>query len=61
MSQKTQLLRALSLTDALALVVGTIIGTGIFLKTSVMTQQLGSPELVLLVWVAAGMLSLPGA
>lgn len=56
-----QLVRGLTLTGAFSLVVGTIIGTGIFLKTTVMTQQVGSPEIVLLVWVAAGLLSLAGA
>ena len=49
-----QLVRGLKLTGAISLVVGTVIGTGIFLKTTVMTQQVGSPEMVLLVWVAAG-------
>jgi len=58
---KPSLLRALTLTDAVALVVGTVIGTGVFLKTAVMTQQLGSPTLVLLAWLAAGLLSLAGA
>ncbi|MFN7944129.1 MAG: amino acid permease [Blastocatellia bacterium] len=58
---KPSLLRALTLTDAIALVVGTVIGTGVFLKTAVMTQQLGSPTLVLLAWLAAGLLSLAGA
>jgi APA family basic amino acid/polyamine antiporter len=51
----------LKLTGAISLVVGTVIGTGIFLKTTVMAQQVGSPEVVLLVWVAAGLLSLAGA
>jgi APA family basic amino acid/polyamine antiporter len=55
------LLRALTLTDAIALVVGTVIGTGVFLKTAVMTQQLGRPSLVMLAWLAAGLLSLAGA
>ncbi len=58
---KPALLRALTLRDAIALVVGTVIGTGIFLKTAVMTQQLTSPTLVLLAWLAAGLLSLAGA
>ena len=56
-----QLLRALSLRDAAALVVGTVIGTGIFLKTAPMAQLVGSPSLVLLAWLAAGLLSLAGA
>src|SRR2546422_839679 len=58
---KNTLLRALTLKDAIALLVGSVIGTGVFLKTAVMTQQLGSPTLVMLAWVAAGLLSLAGA
>lgn len=60
-NETPQLVRGLKLTGAISLVVGTVIGTGIFLKTTVMTQQVGSPEMVLLVWVAAGLLSLAGA
>ena len=59
--ERTQLIRGLTLTDTTSLVVGTIIGTGIFLKTAVMSQNVGTPELVLLAWVAAGVLSLAGA
>ena len=58
---KNTLLRALTLTDAASLVIGTVIGTGVFLKTAVMAQQLGTPTLVLLAWLAAGLLSLAGA
>jgi APA family basic amino acid/polyamine antiporter len=53
--------RALGSLDASALVVGTVIGTGVFLKTTPMAQILGSPSMVLLAWVAAGLLSLMGA
>lgn len=60
-NETPKLIRGLNLADATSLVIGTIIGTGIFLKTTVMTQQVGSPEWVLLVWVAAGLLSLAGA
>ncbi len=56
-----QLLRALSLRQAIALVIGTVIGTGIFLKTAPMTQLLDKPSLVLFAWLAAGLLSLAGA
>jgi APA family basic amino acid/polyamine antiporter len=55
------LLRALTLPDAVAMVVGSVIGTGVFLKTALMAQQLGSPLLVLSAWLAAGVLSLAGA
>jgi APA family basic amino acid/polyamine antiporter len=54
------LARALSLRDAIALVL-TVIGTGVFLKTATMAQLVGSPNRVLLAWVAAGLLSLAGA
>ncbi len=60
-NETPKLLRGLNLLDATSLVTGSVIGTGIFLKTTVMTQQVGSPEWVLLVWVAAGLLSLAGA
>jgi len=55
------LIRALTLTDVTCIVVGTVIGTGVFLKSAVMTQQLGTPTLVLPAWAAAGILSLAGA
>jgi APA family basic amino acid/polyamine antiporter len=58
---KKELVRGLTLRDATALVVGTIIGTGVFLKTARMAQAAGSPELVLFAWIAAGLLSLAGA
>src|SRR5260221_5633839 len=58
---KHQLIRGLTLTDTTALVIGTVIGTGVFLKTAVMAQQVGTPTLVLAAWIAAGALSLAGA
>ncbi|MGH8186673.1 MAG: amino acid permease [Steroidobacteraceae bacterium] len=53
--------RGLTLTDAVALVIGTVIGTGVFLKAAVMAQDVSTPALVLAAWVAAGALSLAGA
>ena len=58
--QARELARALSLRDAIALVL-TVIGTGVFLKTATMAQLVGSPNKVLLAWVAEGLLSLAGA
>ncbi len=58
---KRELVRGLDLGATTALVVGTIIGTGVFLKTARMAQAAGTPALVLLAWVAAGLLSLAGA
>lgn len=60
-NQPTQLVRGLTLMDGFSLVAGTIIGTGIFIKTAAMTQVAGSAGYVLLVWVVAGLLSLSGA
>jgi APA family basic amino acid/polyamine antiporter len=51
----------LSLNTGVAIVVGSIIGSGLFIKPASMAQQLGSPWLLLLVWVAAGIMSLLGA
>ena len=57
----TGLVRALGPWSAASLVVGTIIGTGIFLKTGVMAKTGGSPLWVLAAWATAGGLSLFGA
>jgi APA family basic amino acid/polyamine antiporter len=58
---KTQLVRGLSLIAALSIVVGNVIGTGVFLKARVMTCNVGTPGRVLGVYVIAGFLSLAGA
>lgn len=43
------------------LVVSVIIGSGVFKKLAPMSQELGSPLLVILCWVVAGLISLAGA
>jgi APA family basic amino acid/polyamine antiporter len=55
------LVRGLGLTATIAIVVGDVIGTGVFLKARVMTCNVGSPATVLAVWVLAGLLSVAGA
>src|SRR5262245_50236057 len=60
-SEKNQLIRGLTLTGTTALVIGTVIGSGVFLKAAPMAQDTGTPTLVLAAWVAAGFLSLAGA
>jgi APA family basic amino acid/polyamine antiporter len=42
-------------------IVGNVIGTGVFLKARVMTCNVGEPFWVIMAWVAAGLLSLAGA
>lgn len=53
--------RSLSLTAATAMVVGEVIGVGIFLTPAGMAKALGSPLLVLAVWLAMGGTALCGA
>src|SRR5690348_5493184 len=58
---KVELRRDLGLWSAAAIVVGTVIGSGIFLVPRTMIQRVGSPEIVFVVWVVGGLLSLAGA
>lgn len=53
--------RRLNFLDSFSLVVGTIIGTGVFLKAGIMSHAAGSPFYVLLAWGIAGVLALAGA
>lgn len=55
------LVRGLGLLAATAIVVGDVIGTGVFLKARVMTCNVGTPGMVVTVWVVGGLLSLAGA
>src|SRR6202050_4577680 len=56
-----ELKRDLGVFAALAIVVGTVIGCGIFRGPQAMILNVGSVRLVFLVWVVGGMLSLAGA
>jgi APA family basic amino acid/polyamine antiporter len=56
-----QLARDLGVSHATAIVVGTIIGSGIFLVPSEMMQAVGSAKLVYLAWFVGGLLSFFGA
>lgn len=57
----TGLLRVLGPVGATAVVVGGVIGSGIFFKANVIAQSVGRFDLVLLVWIVCGLLSLCGA
>src|SRR5271170_5587687 len=57
---RTELTRGVGAWGAIAVNVANMIGTGVFLKTRVMTCNVGSAKTVLLVWLAAGLLSLAG-
>ncbi len=57
----TQLSQGITRSAAFSLVAGSMIGTGVFLKTASMAQLLGSGTAVLAAWGVAGVLSLMGA
>jgi len=59
--EEVTLSRGLGAWASTALVVGTVIGSGVFLKTSEMSRVGGSSLWVLAAWVAAGVLSFTGA
>lgn len=56
-----ELRRDLGLTAALAIVIGTVIGSGIFRVPQTMINSVGTVKMVFLVWVVGGALSLAGA
>jgi basic amino acid/polyamine antiporter, APA family len=58
---RLELSRDLGVSHASAVVVGTIIGSGIFLVPAEMMQAVGSARLVYLAWVVGGLLSFAGA
>jgi basic amino acid/polyamine antiporter, APA family len=51
----------LSLRDAIGLIVGTIVGVGIFRTPSLVAEHAGSASVALLAWLAGGLVSLLGA
>src|SRR5580698_4253199 len=60
-AQTHDLPRVLGASHATAIVVGTIIGSGIFLVPHEMMRAVGSSGLVYLAWIVGGLLSLFGA
>ncbi len=53
--------RTLSVSDAVALIIGVVISVGIFRTPSIVAANAGSGTAVLLVWLAGGVFSLVGA
>jgi basic amino acid/polyamine antiporter, APA family len=58
---RIELKRDLGTWGAASIVVGTVIGSGIFLVPRAMIQRVGTPEMVFFVWIFGGLLSLAGA
>jgi len=56
-----ELQKNIGLWSATTIVIGSVIGSSIFMKPATMAGQLGSPLLLIAVWVVAGIISLFGA
>src|SRR5476649_402330 len=54
-------IRGLGLLDSTMLVAGSMIGSGIFIVSSIIARQVGSPGWLLVVWLVTGLLTLMAA
>ncbi|MFL6213493.1 MAG: APC family permease [Blastocatellia bacterium] len=59
--KSTGFIRGLGLLDSTMIVAGSMIGSGIFIVSSIIAQQVGSPGWLLVVWVVTGLLTLMAA
>jgi APA family basic amino acid/polyamine antiporter len=59
--QQTEFVRAISRLDATALVVGSMIGSGIFIVSAQILRDVHAPGLLLVAWALAGLVTLMGA
>lgn len=55
------LLQKLGLFTAVTIVIGSMVGSGIFKKASPMSAELGAPGIIIMIWVVAGLVTLIGA
>ena len=60
-SEKTSLVRALGPIDATMIVIGSMIGSGIFIVSAESSRLSGAPGWLLLAWALAGLLTITGA
>jgi APA family basic amino acid/polyamine antiporter len=59
--KKPQFLRKLNLLDSTSLVIGAVIGSGIFMTAGFIAEYLPSPGLMLIVWLVGGLIAVSGA
>lgn len=60
-NEKAEFKQEMGLVDATSLVIGSVIGSGIFMTTGFIIGFVKSPWLVMLVWVLGGLITLTGA
>src|SRR3989442_13509616 len=60
-ARDTGFIRGLGLFDSVMIVVGVMIGSGIFIVSADMARQIGSPGGLLLAWVFTGVLTIAAA
>lgn len=59
--EKSEFVRALTLTDATMLVAGSMVGSGIFIVSADISRTLGSPGWLLVAWILTGVITVLGA
>ena len=60
-TSRPSLQRVLGVWSAASIVIGTVIGSGVFLVPTAMIAKVGSVKMLFVVWIVAGLLSLFGA
>src|SRR5688500_17288410 len=60
-TRQTKLVRGLGRLDATMIVVGSMIGSGIFITSAESARHVGSPGWLLVAWALAGVLTITGA
>src|SRR5471030_574843 len=60
-AERSGLVRVLGPVTGMAIVIGTVIGTGVFKKSAVVAQNVPYFGVAALVWIAVGLLALLGA
>src|SRR5436305_10501735 len=60
-SEDNKFVRGLGLLDSTMLVAGSMIGSGVFIVSSIIARQVGSPGWLLVVWIVTGLLTLMAA
>jgi amino acid transporter len=58
---KTKMVRDMGLWTGVSIIIGNVIGGGIFISPVAVFQHVGSPAAALMVWAICGMLCLTGA